>query len=103
VEADPLAEGERPGQAITRGGPARREGGHDVGRSVAVGHERVENLTSHEGNGPFEAGRGIEGGGQTDDADPNLLPRLGVEERRPADERSPRRDDGDDGERARPT
>jgi len=77
VKRHAVAQRERPGEAVPRDGPAGREPGIDVGRSLTVGDERVEDLARDERDRPLERRRGIERRGNARRPDPHLAPRAG--------------------------
>src|SRR4029077_8428346 len=57
---------------VARDAPPQRERGLHVGRRLAIGHERIEDLTRDQRAGAFQRRHGIEGGGETDHADANV-------------------------------
>ena len=63
VEADPVAEPERPGEAVARDLPLDGEPGLDVARALAVVEQGVEELAREHAGGRVGGERGIERGG----------------------------------------
>jgi len=77
VKADTLAERECPDQSVAGDGPPGGQRWIDLGRALAVGHERIEHLPSDEGRGALERAAWVQDGGNTRDADAQFLSALG--------------------------
>src|SRR5262249_54953767 len=73
VKAHPLAQRERPHEAVPRDAPAGRQRGIDFGRTIVERHKRIEDLAGDERGSALERDGGIELDRQADDADAQLL------------------------------